>query len=81
MGEDHSLGGLPFNWLPILPVPCLWVDEVIEYCLFFEGTLGRDVREGSIDTFKHLLVELLTITRLEETSDGPGKTEAPKFLK
>jgi hypothetical protein len=42
--------------------------------------MGGNVGKGSVNTLKNLLVELLALVGLVETSDGPGKAEAPELL-
>jgi len=65
----------------LLPVAGLRVDVVIEDGLLVEvGALGRDLRQVGVDTLQNLLVELLTVSSFEETTDGPGETEAEKLF-
>ena len=78
--EEDSWELSQIEWLPVLPVACRRVDIIDKDSLLLEGSLCRDLGKVGTDSLKNLLLELMSLMGIQETTNRPGEGEAPNFL-
>lgn len=78
--EDELLWLLPGRHLPSLPTLRGWVDEILKDGLLIALCFVSNWRQWRTNLLKNLLMELLSLISLEETTHSPSVRIGPNLL-